>query len=114
MREYITDASIIAPGREGSQSGGAQENLALCGGAFLRCFLCVWSFATGVATRPRHLFPLIKPSLTGRAACDAQKSVRPVQCESQATAQTHQSPLNFGELRALALPPHEGAASAAV
>ncbi len=66
--------SIIAPGREGSQLGGAQENPALCGGAFLRCFLCVWSFATGVATRPRHLFPPINPSLTGRAACCIAKA----------------------------------------
>ncbi len=44
-----------------------------------------------------------KPSPTDRVASGARKSVRPVQCGSQAVAQNHQGPPGLHVLRALAL-----------
>ena len=74
----------------------AQKNPAFCGGASLRCFFYRLVIPPET-TRPRHSFPLIKPLPTDKAASGAQKSVRSVQCGSQAIAQKHQGPLRMRE-----------------
>ncbi len=57
------------------------------------------------ATGPRH--SRVQATPTDRAASGAPKSVRSVQCESQAIAQNHQGPQRIGVLQALALLPRE-------
>ncbi len=46
----------------------------------------------GIRSQARQVVPPIKPSLTDKAACGAQKSVRLVQWGSQAAPQKHQGP----------------------
>ncbi len=68
----------------------------------------VWPVGNGGCGQPDRAIPAFKPSPTGRAAYGAQKSVRPVQCGSQAIAQIHQGPRNLGgTMRALELLPRE-------
>ncbi len=97
-----------------SPQSSAQEKPRLCGGAFLRCSLCL-AVGRGVQTaRPCEIVPPNQAIPHRQGSLLHSKSVRPVQCGSQVIAQKHQGPQGLRVLRALALLRGDGNASAAV